>query len=191
MAIYLPLFLAISYACATRVNQQGSCPINIEQVSRAFCVRGACVPSAKITMVVRAFAKSADPQLEVLGTHAVLGDPAGAEGPRRVWVLIGCKASASCLPFYVQVVDPPESLTKASASSFEVQQKKHGTGQLAVVVPQGTRATLDIERDRSSIRVQVITLEKGRIGDQVRVREIDRHHEYRGTLVGPNLLREE
>lgn len=142
-------------------------------------------------MVVHAFAKRAEPQLEVLGTHAVSSELAGAEAGSRIWVRIGCKDSANCLPFYVQVEDPPETLIKASAGPFQVQQKKNGIGEFAVLVPQGTRATLEIERDRSSIRVQVITLEKGRIGDQIRVREIDRHREYHGTLVAPNLLRKD
>lgn len=189
--MYLPAVILIAYACATHGSQSSNFSISPTQVAKALCDQGTCVPANRIAISASVVAKENDPDLEVLKTDEFLGDNVGiGQAPKIIWVMLGCRGTSTCIPFYVEVKDPPESLVRVRSSQPEPKAEGQSNEKHAITIRAGTHATLEIVRDRSKIQLQVITVENGRIGDHVRVRVIDNGHVYRATLVSPTLLEE-
>lgn len=186
--IYLPVICMISYACVTHGSPNKSVSIDTTQIANALCAQGACISSKDIAMGASVVSTKPNPKLEVLRTDEVVTSDVSYT-PTRLWVMLGCRGEATCTPFYIQVMNPPKALIdfkpaqRAETVSTQIEKA-------SPVIHGGTHALLTIVRKRSNIQLQVITVEAGKVGDEVHVRSMDGKKTYMAKVVSPTVLEE-
>lgn len=187
--IYLPVICMISYACVTHGSPNKNVSIDTNQIANALCAQGACISSKDIAMSASVVSTKPNPQLEVLRTDEVVSSDVSYT-PTRLWVMLGCRGAASCTPFYVQIMNPPKALIDFKPPQRVAEASDELGKKAAPVIHGGTHALLNIVRKQSNIQLQVITVEAGRVGDEVHVRSVDGKKTYMAKVLSPTMLEE-
>lgn len=135
-------------------------------------------------------------------------EPVLRAGPLQTWpttaheamgsVMLGrvrlqCQSSAVCLPFYVLVhlSDASKAALRAAKSSqfltnaVATTAKADGTHALH----HGTRVHLLIDSGLLHLRIPVVCLQDGDLGNPIRVQSVDRRVTYLATVVDPFTVR--
>jgi len=167
------------FACAVFVaaslplaEAAGRSAITAEQVAAALNQRGLPVSADQLTLLSNAVANSANPELEVK-TIERLDD-------RRAAVRLECTSQQQCLPFVVTV--------RLDRGVEEIPEATTHNQPKAIVVHDGSLATLHLDGTHVHISLTVICLDNGSIGQTVRATSIDRHKVYMVRVAENGLL---
>ncbi len=158
----------------------GHYAIRPERIAGAMATMGMQVSAAQLTMLTDAVASTADPQLKVQSMQRWPGD--------RVMVRMECANREECLPFFVSVrLGSGQSDQVAMAN---VAMTVQGNNQRPVmVVRAGAPATLYLDGDHIHIRVAVVCLQSGAVGQTIRAAGPDRQQTYTAQVAGEGVLR--
>jgi hypothetical protein len=110
-------------------------------------------------------------------------------------LLVACRNSAECLPFYVSASWPVEVDVATLHNGFV-----HATGATHDVVDRsssddtntlraGSSATLLLDGERVHVTLRVVCLDGGEPGEKVRVTTLDRRQSYVARVISPGVLR--
>ena len=150
-------------------------PISEGDIVRALSATGVSVDIAHVHLPAHVSATTALPKLDV-----VAADPLGNN---QVRLELRCNAASECLPFLAiaDVKDPILVAASARPKHFSADATNHPMRLQAVAIskdgPQlkvGSQAVLEIRDGQMDIHLQVLAIDTGAVGRQVRVCTLDR-----------------
>jgi len=160
-------------------------PISAGDVTRALGIVDVSVDASQVHLPAHMSAAIASPKLEI-----VMAQPLG---DNQVRIELRCSAAGECLPFFATVdvkdanlVSSNIRLKTASATSPNHQAATRIGGE-SVSRPRltvGSRAVLLIQDGHLQIHLQVLAIDSGAIGQQVRVCTMDRKKVFHATVTG-------
>lgn len=179
LKFFLSWFLLSSFALPA-LAASGHYAIRPERIAGAMATMGMQVSPAQLTMLTDAVASTADPQLLVQSMQRWPGD--------RVMVRMECANREECLPFFVSVrMGNGDSDQLAMAN---IAMSVQGSSQRPVTaVRAGSPATLYLEGDHVHIRVAVVCLQSGAVGQTIRAEGPDHVQKYTAQVAGEGVLR--
>ena len=137
----------------------GRNPVTQAQVAAALSNAGTPVTPGQVTLMADVVATTNRPSLQV--------DSVQARGDRQVRVRMSCATAQECLPFIVEVNVPWGSAPHAFTSARAPRNRETAP----IVVRSGSAATLLIDQGRIHIRLQVVCMESGAMGQTIRVQD--------------------
>ncbi len=124
------------------------------------------------------------PPLRVLGQlNHLAGDPS------VIYFLLGCRKSRSCGDFAVRLQLKQPLVRPSNIGNSLAHPDLEPTGQPITMAP-GTRAWLILEGDGISLRVRVTCLQRGILGQRVRVLDAVSHRVHQARITGREELHE-
>jgi len=122
-------------------------------------------------------------------------------GNSQAMVLMRCRNSGQCIPFYVALKWPdaaaaaqalrnsnlPSGITGSAVNLRPAVQASHPAEP--AVVRRGDAATLVIEGERMRMELPVICMQDGGVGARIRVMSADRKKNYVAEVVSPKFLK--
>ncbi|MFP5230529.1 MAG: flagella basal body P-ring formation protein FlgA [Acidobacteriota bacterium] len=157
--------------------------ITPEQIAGAMAAMGMQVSSAQLTMITAPVASVAEPELRVQSMQRWPGD--------RVVARLDCATREQCLPFFVSIRMGKDAGTQGAMVNTTVSapQVARATSAPAMAVRAGSRATLYMDGDHVHIRVAVVCLQSGAVGQTVRAEGPDHEQSYLAQVVGNGVLK--
>jgi hypothetical protein len=158
--------------------------ITADQVAAAISAAAMVVSPDQVTLLTEVVAKTNPPSLKVESIEQW--------GNHRIKVRLGCEDQDDCLPFYVAVRFDQDGGAKAAgyrsnqASAVDARQSQV---QQAIAVRAGSRAVLLIDGGHVHVRLNVICLENGATGQNIRVECKDPKQTYVAKVVNGGFLR--
>jgi hypothetical protein len=150
--------------------------INPAQVAGAISNAGIKISPEQVTLLTDVVANQTDPTLVVESMERW--------GDNRMKVRMNC-ANSECLPFFVAVQWGQNEPTPAAFASRGV-----GTGaSKPIVLHAGSTATLILDSDHVHIKLPVICLESGTVGQTIRVASKDRRQTFTAQIGDPAALK--
>ena len=188
------LMILLSAAIAAPGWGQSQLPdrfvLTAEQVARALCDGGMQTTSEQVYLPAKIVATEASPVLDILSVEPI-GKAQPAKPPTRSRVKLACHQPGKCLPFYAFVSwsEPTTGAAAVPVNASRLSRNVMLNPQSEITMRAGTRAMLEMDDDRSHIRVAVISLENGMAGHRIRVSSPDHKQTYFGEVVSANLLK--
>lgn len=145
------------------------------------------VDGVQVKMMASMTATVATPELEI--------QTVSLTAPNEARLRLGCRVHTECLPFFAEAVWPlnadPKKLPQEMAGHPSGASGIEQSGRLRSqpTLRAGTIATLVMNAQRIQIRMQVVSLESGGLGDRVRVTTTDHKHSYVAEVVAPTVLK--
>jgi hypothetical protein len=170
--------LAIPAAAAT-----GRAAVTTEQVAAAISGTGVSVLPEQVTLLTNVTTKSDPPTLNV---HSI--EP---WGDHRMKVRMECASQEECLPFYVSVrLDQKDgAIAAANLSNQPAANARPNHDARSFALRAGSRATLLLDGGHVHIRLSVVCLENGDVGQKIRVESKDPRQTYVAEVVDGGILR--
>lgn len=161
------------------------------QVARALRDGGMQTTAEQVSLPARIVATEPSPVLNILSIEPIGGAQPGKRPPIRSRVKLGCHQPRECLPFYAVVnwSDAPTGSTTIPSSVSRLSRNQMFNRPSEITMRAGTRATLEMDDNRSHIQVAVISLENGMAGHRIRVSSPDHKQTYFGEVVSASLLK--
>jgi len=159
-------------------------PITREQVAAAVSRLGMQVAPEQVTLLADVVAATSEPQLTVRSIEPW--------GNGRMAARLECESTDQCLPFMASLSMSRESAAQAAASVALANRPAAGSQAYAAkhfAVRSGTPATLLLDGEKVHIRLSVICLESGALGQTIRVTDHDRKMVFRAQVVDGGLLK--
>jgi hypothetical protein len=158
--------------------------VNSAQVAAAISNLGVVTKAEDVTLLTHVVAAVQSPSLRVRTVHRTYND--------RLLVRMECAETDNCLPFFVSL----RASEEASARLAAVTQSDSSLDRIGaqdftrrpVAIHNGAPAILLIDGAHVHIRVPVVSLENGAIGQTIRVTEKDNHQNYMAVVVQDGLL---
>jgi len=175
------LFAALSIPAKAASGRE---VITAGQVALAIGDAGLHVSASQVTLLTDVVAKTNAPALRVTSV--------GAWAANSSHVRLACIVSDECLPFVVTVRRPRNDSPEEPLISQNPQTPEHPTVETSrskVVVRIGSPAVLLLEGGHVHIRLAVICLENGIVGQTIRVTGRERDHNYLAEVCSDGLLR--
>lgn len=178
-------FLVLANAAMAHGLSGSRYPILESDIAKELGAVGVSVNASQIHIPAHMSSSVSAPKLEVL-TAQPLGDS-------QVRIELRCPTAEECLPFFavVDVKDASlvsaEILLKTPSSTAASHQTAVRIGKESVSRPQlsvGSHAVLTIREGHLDIHLQVLAIDSGAIGQQVRVCTLDRKKVFRATVTG-------
>jgi hypothetical protein len=201
----LAVVAASTLAAATPIAQAQAkrFPVTTQMILSAMQQRQLSIDGVQVRIAAPVTAAVPNPTLDIQTFSSV--DRQNAQ------IRIGCRNHTECLSFYVAVTWPAQSATAQppAAQSQNVDQTNSAPvapGMTASTFPAetndlrhtpspsptlrvGAPVTLVMENGPIHIRLHVISLQNGTVGETVRVSTPDRKQTYTAEIVAPNLLK--
>jgi len=155
--------------------------ISPDRIAGAMAAMGMQVSTAQLTMLSDAVAATADPQLRVQSMQRWPGD--------RVVVRMECATQRQCLPFFVSVRLGNGASSQLAMSNTEALTPHNLRTAPTPAVHSGEPATLFIEGDHIHIRVAVVCLQNGTVGQTIRAEGPDHQQTYTAQVTGNGVLK--
>ena len=176
--------------CAASAWGQGAAsrfPIGNAAVIAAMQQRQVPVSGLQVRIAAPITASVAHPELEI--RSLTMGDKHTAQ------LLVSCRNSAECLPFYVSAAWPDEedaaglhmSLERAAKSLHDLKDRLPDADGNSFRA--GSQATLLLDGERVHVMLRVVCLQSGEPGERVRVTTPDRRQEYVADVIAPGVLK--
>jgi len=186
------LFIAAMSACGWGQSQpHRRYELTVGQIAQTLSDKGIRTTDQEVSLLAKVVAPEPNPALDVLSVDPLNGQSVGAHAEQRARVRMACHLPGRCLPFYAiakwtdGVVDYAASSSGASiASGIQVLKRSD-----AFTIRSGEYATLVMDDDRARIRVSVVSLENGVIGQKIHVASPDHKQKYVAEVVSANLLK--
>jgi hypothetical protein len=146
---------------------------------------GITVDISQVHIPMHMTATIASPKLEIVTAEPV--------GDKHVRLELRCSTVAECLPFFatVDVKDPNAVISGIQSKAGLVAAVGHQTTGPMGGEPKdrqqlrvGTHAMLEIRDGHLDIHLQVLAIDTGTIGQQVRVSTLDRKKVFHATITG-------
>jgi hypothetical protein len=173
------MVLAAAALPAAAANTRAA--ISTAQVAAAISSAGIKVSADQVTLLADVAAATPAPTLMVESMERW--------GDHRTKVRMSC-ANAECVPFYVAVqweqAEPAAAAFGGRAATTAVLAKP---APGAVVLRAGATATLLLESDHVHIRIPVVCLESGAIGQTIRVATADHRQTFMAQVGDPALVK--
>lgn len=176
------LLMALPALAAT-----GHYAIGNERVAAAIGGIGMQVAPDQVTMLSHAVANTPAPQLQVRSVERWPGN--------RVMVRLECASEEECLPFFVSIrldqrapVQPPASATTVAAEAA-TQPAAAAPEKARAAVRSGETAVLLMDGAHIHIRMAVVCLESGAVGQTVHATDANHQQTYAAQVVGAGILR--
>jgi hypothetical protein len=166
---------AMAYAAAP-----GRYPISAEQVAATVNRTGMQITTSQVTLLSEVVATTAAPQLSVRSI--------APWGSQRIMARLECESRDQCLPFFV-AIQTGDSAAAAAVILPKTKSPAPVPAAKAYAVKSGSPAILELEGERVHIRIAVVCLENGALGQTVRVSGKDHHMVYVGQVVDNNVVR--
>jgi hypothetical protein len=176
--------IALSAAMALpAVAAPGRAAVTTEQVAAAISGTGVSVLPEQVTLLTNVTTKSDSPALNV---HSI--EP---WGDHRMKVRMECASQEECLPFYVSVrLDQQNGAIAAANLSNQVAANvRPNRDAKSFALRAGSRATLLLDGGHVHIRLSVVCLENGDVGQKIRVESKDPRQTYVAEVVDGGILR--
>lgn len=183
--------VAISLCGWGQSQQHPRFTLTVRQVAQTLSDKGFRTTDQEVSLLAKVVATEPNPVLDVLSVDP-LGDQSVGEHA-QTWsrVRMACHLPGRCLPFYA-IVKWPEGVVEdaggsstASIASGLQALKRSGV----FTIHSGEYATLVMDDDRARIRVSVVSLENGVIGQKIRVASPDHKQKYVAEVVSASLLK--
>jgi hypothetical protein len=174
-------------ACMIAAAAPGREAITTSQIADAVRQAGMPVTAEQVTLLSHVTAIDAEPLLKVESMEPI--------GNREMRVRLNCTKRAECLPFYAVIRSSDTSAQQVQASlrepvmpaSSQTEPANEHSGSVAI--RSGSPATLLIDGGRVHIRVAVVSLENGSIGQTIRVVSKDHTTTYTAEVESATTLR--
>jgi hypothetical protein len=158
--------------------------ITTAQIADAISASGAKVTPQQVSLLAEVVATTANPALKVQSVESW--------GDRRMMVRLECASSEECLPFLVAVrlndkAGMQPQLARSGQSSTAVSRDKPGSN--AYVLHNGSPVILLLEGNHVHIRLSVVCLENGAVGQTVRVQSSDHLRTYTAEVVDGTVVK--
>ena len=160
-------------------------PVSQADIAKALSVIGLSVEASQVHLPVQMNAAIESPKLEIVTTQPM--------GNSQLRLEFRCVKAAECLPFFAIVDVENANLISAEIHSKPVaaiaarHEVKVQTGEGAAAptrVRVGSHAVLIIRDGHLDIRLQVLAIDNGVMGEQVRVCTLDRKKVFHATVIG-------
>jgi hypothetical protein len=156
--------------------------ISAEQISMAISDAGLPVSPAQVKMLTQVRAATDSPRLNVESIQRL--------GNNTAIVRMGCGDSAQCLPFFVKAELSQNAGSEATSLSIvQVLPNSPRASSRQPVMRAGAQAVLLLESERVHIRVPVVCIENGALGQRVRVRAVGNRQLYVAEVVDATSLK--
>jgi hypothetical protein len=190
--------LVLLTGCATAQGLNGSrYPITERDIAKELDVVGIDVDASQIHLPVHMDAADASPKLEIVTAQPLRDSQLRLE--------LRCPTTSVCLPFLAMLDVKDANLVSAairlkigsantsrqrmaSQGGAQVDQELRGSGVSAREdrprLKVGSRAVLEMRDGHMEIHIQVLAIDSGSIGQQVRVCTLDRKKVFQATVTG-------
>jgi Chaperone for flagella basal body P-ring formation len=163
--------------------------ITTEQVSAAMARAGMQVSAKQVELLSDVVAATPSPTLKIRSMEPW--------GDNRMMVRFDCGTPDECVPFFVAVrLVPVNAPSDAGGNDAHPSGSRHSTSNtstsVVATIPDirsGSTATLIIEGGHVHIKIPVVTMENGSIGQTIRVSSRDRKQSYTAEVIDGTLLR--
>jgi hypothetical protein len=156
--------------------------ISAEQISTAISDAGMAVSPEQIKLLTQVRATTDAPRLKVESIQR--------SGNNTAIVRMGCLDSTQCLPFFVKAeLNQNGGSEAAPASSVQVLPSLLRAASKQPVMRAGAQAVLLLESERVHIRIPVVCIENGALGQKVRVRASGNRQLYVAEVVDATSLK--
>jgi hypothetical protein len=159
----------------------GHYAIRPERVAGAMAGMGMQVSASQLSMLTDAVASTADPQLKVQSVQRWPGD--------RVMVRMECANREECLPFFVSVRMGKSDNDQQAMANVAMTADMNNRRPVAMAVRAGAPATLYLDGEHIHIRVAVVCMQSGAIGQTIRAEGSDHQQAYTAQVVGNGVLK--
>jgi len=174
---YISLVIGLAATALPALAATARVAINPTQVAGAISNAGIKISPEQVTLLADVVANQADPTLVVESMERW--------GDNRMKVRMNC-ANSECLPFFVAVQWGQNEPTPAAFASHG------GVGASAskpIVLHAGSTATLILDSDHVHIKLPVICLESGTVGQTIRVSSLDHRQTFTAQIGDPAALK--
>jgi hypothetical protein len=164
-------------------------PISESDITKELSVLGVSVDASQVHLPAYVSAATASPKLGV-----VTAQPLGAG---QVRIELRCPTAEECLPFFASLDVKDANLVsadiqlKTASATAAGHQTEVWVGEESVSRPQlrvGAHAVLTIREGHLDIHLQVLVIDTGAIGQQVRVCTLDRKKVFHATVTGEDTV---
>jgi hypothetical protein len=158
-------------------------PITENDIAKALNSVGLHVDTSQVLLPIQMNSAIAEPKLEIAKAKSL--------GDRQIRLELRCHVTSECLPFLVTVnVNDSDSFLVESRSKIGLANAAgHPTATKAATVPAstpqlkvGSRAVMEMRDGHLDIHLQVLAIDAGSIGQQVRVCTLDRKKIFHATV---------
>lgn len=173
--------LSLGFGCSV-TTAAASSAITADQVAAALNNVGMNTSAKQVVLLSDVVAKTNTPALKVESMNE------WSDGGTKI--RLSCVEPGDCMPFFVALRPGggntiiPTNANRASAAMMTAKQDNN-----LAVMHAGSRETLVIEGDHVHIRLAVICLENGAIGQTIRVASVDHKQNYLAEVSGVQLLK--
>ena len=171
-------------AVLTAVPASGRGAITTDEVAAAIRAAGMLVSSQQVSLLTEITASSNMPALKVESIERW--------GNNAMKVRLSCTGPQECLPFFVAVHGIEANNSRLLMAASDGASAIGGAAKASsgpIVMRSGAPATLFIDGQRIHIRLSVVCLDNGAIGQSIRVTSKDRKNVYTANVVDGTTLR--
>ena len=182
----LPVAMLMLASAATAQGLIGSrYPISGADIAKALSAVGVSVEASQVRVSSYMSAAIDSPKLEIVTAKPM--------GYNQVRLELHCATTAECLPFFATVDVKNADLISAKLQSKSVVATSTGhqaAGQIGAGLSSqarlrvGSHAVLTIRDGHLDIHLQVVVMDTGAIGQEVRVSTLDRKKVFHATVTG-------
>jgi flagella basal body P-ring formation protein FlgA len=148
-------------------------PISGAHIAKALSLVGVSVEASQVHFPSNLSATVESPEMEIVTATPI--------GERQVRLEVRCATAAECLPFFAAV-----DVRNATLISAELQSHSAATAAAShqTRLRVGSHAVLIIKDGHLNIHLQVLAIDSGVIGQQVRVCTLDRKRVFQARVTG-------
>jgi len=157
----------------------GSYSITPAEIAAAISTNGLEVSANQVSLLANVVASVPQPALRLASVRST--------ADHLLMARMECSDSAQCLPFMVELNVDGSAMPPAPAKSIARTPRPSQPARL--LVHSGSTSTLLLEGPHVQIKIAVICLQNGSIGEMVRAANPDRSQFYTVQVLGENLLR--
>jgi hypothetical protein len=156
-------------------------PISVEQVVSALNSSGLSVTSSQVMLPGPVVAVTSTPVLNIRSIHPM--------SDRSTVVRLECEDSSECLPFDVRLLPDKQRNQVISVGMPGLLAGGNRSSRSPILVRPGMQAVLLLEGQHMQIRIRVVCIENGSLGDTVRARGNGNRQIYTAEVVDTAVLR--
>lgn len=154
--------------------------ISMADVRGSLTAQGVIGPDASIAPLPAVEQKTFAVRITVSGVQILTRDSARLR--------LRCRDAGECLPFYAVVSWPSEEQMRSGIHAFTSAQPQAVAAKPAVMMRAGKDAILIVRGAHSEMRIPVISLQNGVMGNLIRVTSHDHKQIYRAEVVNEGVL---
>ena len=175
--------LAASFAALAASPQPGTFPITRNQVTEALRQDGLTSDPGQVRLAARVVASVSQPELEVVSMTAKSD---------QLHLRMACAGRAECLPFFATLAMPSQAAALAAQEHWLAGSSRNedvGHAMKLTAVHNGSRLTMLLSGSHLHIKMPVICLSSGNLGQTVRVAGLDRKQVYAAEVVDEHTVK--